>query len=134
METKSAIAIIEGNTFKAVMCETGDYVDLAPCLQQYWRDQLRVKKLIEEGFQKSITKLENFPCEKHTPALTFFNFLDFMRYFEKFFCEDYYIMDQNVWYYASAGERSVVPLDIKIQPLLRTSQNSAAEFCTVHDY
>lgn len=134
METKSAIAIIEGKVIKAVMCETGDYVDLAPCLQTYWKDQIRVENLINEGFQKSISSLENIPSEHSSPALKFFNFSDFMRYFEKFFCEDYYIMENGVWYYASAGERSVTPLDIKIRPLLRKPQDSSEAFCTVHNH
>jgi len=133
METKSAIAILEGKIIKAIMCESGDYVNLAPCLQSHWKDQARVKTLIDQGSQKYITESANQPADVATPALTFFNFADFMRHFEKFFCEDYYLMENGVWYYASAGERSVMPLDIKLLPLLRP-KSEEEPFCKIHGH
>jgi len=136
METKSVIALQDGRTIRAVMCETGDYVDLAPRLHKLWKlDQ--IKKIIEEGNQESIEDDSNTPSDPSVPAVTFYNFSDFMRYYEKMFCEDYYIMDTNegTWYYAGLGDRSTVLLELKIQPLYRKRTDpESGGFCHIHPH
>ena len=136
METKSVIALLDGRTIRAIMCETGDYVDQAPRLHKFWKlDQ--VKRLIEEGNQEAIEENSNTPSNPAVPAVTFFNFADFMRYFEKMFCEDYYIMDTNegIWHYAGLGERSTTLLELKIQPLFRKPVDpESSGFCQIHPH
>jgi hypothetical protein len=133
METKSAIAVLEGKTIRAILCSTGDYVDLAPRLHTHWQDQDRVKNLIDQGYQQSVAEDASQPTAVHHPAVKFFNFSDFMKYFEKEFCEDYYLMDNGTWYYASAGERSVIPLAIKISNLKPTNFVEAPA-CGFHNH
>lgn len=119
METKSAIAIQNGKKITAILCETGDYVELGPCLQQHWTED-RVENLIQQGSQYKITETSNVPSKEPLPASTFYTFDSFMRYFENMFCEDYYIISEGVWYYTGAGHRTVTNLDIKLQALSRT--------------
>jgi hypothetical protein len=134
METKSAIAIANGTMITAVMCESGDYVDLAICLQDHWSDQDRVKNLISQGTIESIST-ESFVVSKNaTPALKFFNFNDFMGHFEKYFCEDYYIMDNGIWYYAGPGRRSVIPLNVQLISLRRGPANFVEQACKLHNH
>ena len=134
METKSAIAVMEGKLLKAVLCETGDYVDLAICLQDHWKDQDRVKHLISQGTVESIS-VESFVVSKtSTPTLTFFTFADFMSHFEKYFCEDYYIMDNGIWYYAGPGLRSVTPLSVQLIPLRRSTSEFVESACQIHGH
>lgn len=134
MDTKSAIAVLEGKIIKAVLCETGDYVDLAIRLQDQWKDLEKVKNLISQGTLESVSS-DSFVLSKNpTPTLTFFNFNDFMRYFEKYPCEDYYIMEQGVWYYAGPGHRSVTPLDIKLISLRRGNTNFIEQACSIHGH
>jgi hypothetical protein len=137
METKSVIAIQSGLKIRAILCETGDYVDLAPRLRKLWiLDQ--VKDLIEQGNQQSISDDSNIPSMPAVPAVTFYNFRDFMRYFENMFCEEFYIMDEGdgIWYYASPGSRTVTLLDIKLQPLFRKLANPDSDtgYCYVHNH
>ena len=136
METKSVIALQDGRTIKSIMCETGDYVDLGPRLLKLWKlDQ--VKKLIEEGNQEAIGDDSNIPSNPTVPSSTFYNFSDFMRHYEKMFCEDYYIIDTNegVWYYAGLGDRSVTLLELKLQPLFRKQADpDSGGFCHIHPH
>lgn len=134
METKSAIAILEGKQIKAILCETGDYVDLAPRLQDYWANKTKVTELIISGSQKCIKEDHGIPSDNPLPALTFFNFADFMFHFERDFCEDYYILDNNTWYYAGAGERKVTPLAVKLRPLLNPKHSDIGESCSIHGH
>jgi len=134
METKSAIAITEGKMITAVLCESGDYVDLAICLQDHWTDQDRVKNLISQGTIESIST-ESFVVSKNTtPPLKFFNFNDFMSYFEKYPCEDYYVMDNGIWYYAGPGHRSVTPLSVQLIPLRRGPAEFVEQACGLHGH
>jgi hypothetical protein len=134
METKSAIAVMEGSLIKAVLCESGDYVDLAIRLQDHWTDQDRVKHLISQGTMESIST-ESFVCSKTpAPTLTFFTFADFMGYFEKYFCEDYYIMNAGIWYYTGPGLRSVTPLSVKLIPLRRSASEFVESACQLHGH
>ena len=133
METKSVIAIQHGKVIKAVMCETGDYVDLAPRLQKYWKDENKVQHLIDQGYQKSINDFDNVPSDTKHPAMTFYNFTDFMRYFEKDFCEDYYILAENIWYYTGIGYRTVDPLEIKLLDLTRIKSDPVGG-CLIHSH
>lgn len=134
METKSAIAMQTGGRIKAIMCETGDYVDLAPRLQQFWNTE-NVTNLIAQGNQEAILDDANVPSKTFTPALTFFSFEDFMRHFEGLFCEEYYILADGIWYYASAGARSVTLLDIKIKSLTRARPfDENGPGCVIHGH
>lgn len=132
METKSAIAIQHGKTIRAILCETGDYVDLGPRLQKFWTEEM-VQNLIKSGNQLELTETTGVVSDTPYPAVTFFSFEDFMRYFENQFCEDYYIMSEGVWYYAGAGYRSVTPLDMKLQPLYRPRPESDCG-CSIHPH
>lgn len=134
METKSAIAIVEGKTIRAIRCNTGDYVDLGPRLQDHWKDQEKVRGLIDQGYQQSISDTSNYPTERFEPAKKFFNLSDFMRHFENYFCEDYYIMDNDVWYYAGIGERSVQPLDVKLSSLRNPLNFDEFMSCKIHGH
>ena len=134
METKSAIGILEGSTIRAVLCESGDYVELAPRLQDFWSEKLKVVSLIDSGSQKCILNETGVPSDTPVLALRFFNFADFMSYFEARFCEDYYLLDDGVWYYASAGERKVIPLTVKLRPFLNPKHSDPSEGCPIHGH
>ena len=126
MATRSAIGIKHGDRIKAIYCHWDGYVEhVGLCLHTYYRDSVKVSKLISMGDLSGIgadigekhafgNRAEYLPdgcateCtfydrdrgEKEATFQSFADEADFVDHYEASGCEYFYLYDHGVWYVA----------------------------------